>query len=52
MSALSNQLLPEAFYEVISKCLWPQAVSLLAILAAYVSIYAPGAYIAGLLKFT
>ena len=50
MSALSNQLLPETFYEAASECLWPQAVSVLAILVAYLFYYAPGAYMARLLK--
>jgi len=27
MSTLSNQLLPETFYETISECLWAQIVS-------------------------
>ena len=50
MSSLSNQLLPEAFYEVTSECLWAQAVSLLAILVDIFFMYASGAYMARRLK--
>ena len=54
MSALSNKLLSEAFYEATSECLWAQTVSVLAINVAtrlVLFFYAPGAYTTRHLKF-